>query len=66
MDFPRCFPNLLSLACLAQDILAYEAGSSLTVAGVELGPGDIKVLRDFKPPEGSQPGEWRRGGRQGG
>lgn len=47
-----------SLLCLrAQDILAYEAGGSLTVGGVELGPGDIKVLRKFKPPEGSQPGE---------
>ena len=39
-------------------VLAYERGESLVVAGVELGPGDIKVLRDFKAPEGSKPGGW--------
>ena len=42
-----------------QDILAYEGGATLTVEGVELGPGDIKVVRDFRQPEGSKPGGQR-------
>ncbi|KAI3433769.1 hypothetical protein D9Q98_003575 [Chlorella vulgaris] len=37
-----------------EDILAYEAGGSLTVEGVELLPGDVKVLRDFKQPDGTK------------
>lgn len=39
-----------------QDILAYEGGASLTVEGQELGPGDLKILRDFQPPAGTKPG----------
>lgn len=36
--------------------MAYEGGATLTVEGVELGPGDLKVLRDFQPPAGTKPG----------
>ncbi len=34
----------------ADDIAAYEAGASLTLAGVELSPGDLSVVREFKKP----------------
>jgi hypothetical protein len=43
-------------ALTGEDILTYEATGKLTVGGVELGPGDLKILRDFKPPEGTSPG----------
>lgn len=42
-----------------QDILAYEGGATLTVEGQELGPGDLKILRDFQPPAGTKPGTGR-------
>lgn len=41
---------------ILQDILRYEGGATLQVEGCELGPGDLKILRDFRPPEGSKPG----------
>ncbi len=41
-----------------QDILSYEGGASVLVEGCELGPGDLKILRDFRPPEGSKPGQY--------
>ncbi|KAI7845602.1 hypothetical protein COHA_000889 [Chlorella ohadii] len=40
-----------------EDILAYEGGATLTVEGQELGPGDLKILRDFQPPAGTKPEE---------
>ncbi|KAL4432409.1 hypothetical protein ABPG77_001708 [Micractinium sp. CCAP 211/92] len=40
-----------------EDILSYEGGASVLVEGCELGPGDLKILRDFRPPEGSKPEE---------
>ncbi len=43
-------------ALSAEHLLAYEASGKLSVGGVELGPGDLKILRDFKAPEGSSPG----------
>ena len=46
-----------------QDILAYEAGGSLVVEGAELGPGDLRILRDFRAPEGTKPGAPPRCGR---
>lgn len=45
-----------------EQLLAYEAGGSLEVAGVTLGPGDVKIFRDFKPPAGVTPGEQSAGG----
>uniref|UniRef100_A0A7R9VFZ8 isoleucine--tRNA ligase n=1 Tax=Chlamydomonas euryale TaxID=1486919 RepID=A0A7R9VFZ8_9CHLO len=40
----------------ASDIAAYEAaGGNAVVGGVELGPGDVKVLRDFRVPDGVSP-----------
>ncbi|GAB4817754.1 hypothetical protein N2152v2_004800 [Parachlorella kessleri] len=42
-------------ALSAEQLLAYEASGQLSVGGVELGPGDLKILRDFKAPEGSSP-----------
>ena len=51
-------PTALTTHPPVQDILAYDAGATLTVEGAELGPGDIKVLRDFKLPEGSKQGGW--------
>eukprot|EP00887_Chlorella_sp_A99_P005236 scaffold1.g5236.t1 len=45
-----------------EQILAYEGGATLVVEGVELGPGDIKVRRDFQPPEGSKLDELDAGG----
>lgn len=48
-------PPLPVLSCL-QDILAYEGGATLTVEGQELGPGDLKILRDFQAPAGTKPG----------
>lgn len=44
-----------------QDILAYEGGATLTVEGQELGPGDLKILRDFQAPAGTKPGGWLLG-----
>jgi len=38
-------------------IVAYEAGGAVELAGVSLGPGDIKVARDFKMPAGAKEGE---------
>ncbi|KAG1672606.1 hypothetical protein FOA52_002086 [Chlamydomonas sp. UWO 241] len=39
----------------ASDIAAYEASGSITVAGATLGEGDIKVMRDFRVPDGVNP-----------
>ncbi|GBF99525.1 hypothetical protein Rsub_11959 [Raphidocelis subcapitata] len=36
----------------AGQLAALEGGGSIEVEGYELGPGDIKVLHEFKPPEG--------------
>jgi hypothetical protein len=45
------------VAALSQaEILSYEGGSVLSVEGVELGPGDLKIKRDFRAPEGTDPG----------
>jgi len=52
----RPIPAPLPHKCL-QDILAYEGGATLTVEGQELGPGDLKILRDFQPPAGTKPGK---------
>eukprot|EP00878_Enallax_costatus_P006321 GHUV01006628.1.p1 GENE.GHUV01006628.1~~GHUV01006628.1.p1 ORF type:complete len:1026 (+),score=376.00 GHUV01006628.1:134-3211(+) len=44
-------------ALSVDDILGYEKSGSITVAGYELGPGEIKVVRNFKPPAGVAPGD---------
>jgi len=34
------------------DLIGYEAGKELTVAGFTIGPGDMKVVREFRRAEG--------------
>ena len=36
-----------------EDILRYDAGEVLVVEGVEIAQGEMRVLHDFKPPEGA-------------
>lgn len=58
-DMPHPWRTVDLCGCLSnrpQDILAYEGGATLTVEGQELGPGDLKILRDFQPPAGTKPG----------
>eukprot|EP00959_Pyramimonas_sp_CCMP1952_P060220 1258208-Pyramimonas_sp.AAC.1 len=44
------------------DLKKYEAGGELTVAGYVMGPGDIKVVTEFKLPEGRKAEEVDAGG----
>ena len=43
-------------ALTQEQILAFEAGEALEVEGFALGAGDLKVVRDFKAPEGDDAG----------
>ena len=40
-------------AMSGEALAAYEASGAASVGGVDLGPGDIAIVRDFKRPEGS-------------
>jgi isoleucyl-tRNA synthetase len=45
------------------DILRYDAGEALTVCGdVVLAPGEMRVLRDFRAPEGAAAGQLESAG----
>jgi len=49
-------------ALTAEQLLAYEAGATLDVAGFAMSPGDIVVLREFKMPPGRSEDELDAGG----
>lgn len=49
-------------ALTLEQLLAYEAGATLDVAGFAMGPGDIAVVREFKMPPGRSEDELDAGG----
>lgn len=44
-------------ALTQEEILQYEAGQPLVLEGETIAPGELRVLRDFKAPEGVSPGD---------
>ena len=44
-------------ALTADELMRFEKEGAISVAGYDLGPGDLKVLHDFKPPEGAAAGD---------